>query len=255
MNQAATDIAGPADAADTAAVQQQACSRRESDRLGAVASDAAMRPGLRGSQHSTQAATQKSVDRSESYFTTMIQWPCAADATLDTATSAEGARAAQPASREVSQAHDHPALAQSDAWRYADQPPPTKGPPVQQQAQQGQPPATYGSGHIVKHNGTAHFGALHAADRASSSGCTFAGQARQVLLALEGKLQQHGCSKCDLMQVTAVLKDASGLMDFNGVWEAWLDPQHVPAMQLVLGACGNGVLVAVSGLFRLPAAS
>ncbi|KAK9823443.1 hypothetical protein WJX72_002808 [[Myrmecia] bisecta] len=112
--------------------------------------------------------------------------------------------------------------------------------------------AAYGAGHIQIHNGIAYFSALHAPDLASADAHTVGGQTRQVVRLLEAKLQQHGCSKEQLLTVTVTLKDMPGAEQaFGESWGSWTD---MPATHILVGACGKDVLVAISGAFCLPPA-
>ena len=62
---------------------------------------------------------------------------------------------------------------------------------------------------------------------------TVAEQTRQILDIIEGHLVQVGSSPQKLLMVQVWLADMTDFADFREVWNAWIDPDNVPALSVV----------------------
>lgn len=62
---------------------------------------------------------------------------------------------------------------------------------------------------------------------------TLAEQTRQILDIIERHLLEVGSSRQGLLMVQVWLADITGFPEFRNVWNAWIDPDNVPALSVV----------------------
>jgi enamine deaminase RidA (YjgF/YER057c/UK114 family) len=70
---------------------------------------------------------------------------------------------------------------------------------------------------------------LTAPDKAGA----LADQTRQILDIIEGHLLKTGSSRSRLLMVQVWLADITGFPEFRDAWNAWIDPDNVPALSVV----------------------
>ena len=64
------------------------------------------------------------------------------------------------------------------------------------------------------------------------------GQTKQTLAKIDRILAQAGSNKSKLLRVEVWLTDMDNFDSMNEVYQAWLDPEHVPARVCVESRCG-----------------
>ena len=58
-------------------------------------------------------------------------------------------------------------------------------------------------------------------------------QTREILVAIDRHLAMAGTSKSKLLSVSIWLADISTFAEMNEAWDAWVDPQNLPARATV----------------------
>lgn len=71
---------------------------------------------------------------------------------------------------------------------------------------------------------------------AADASASIAGQAKQILAQIDALLAEAGSDKSKLLFVQIWLADMSDYAAFNEVWDAWVDPQNLPARACVQSA-------------------
>jgi enamine deaminase RidA (YjgF/YER057c/UK114 family) len=85
---------------------------------------------------------------------------------------------------------------------------------------------------MAVHNGVAYLAGQVAADGSQD----VAGQARQVLAAIDALLARAGSDKSKILRAQIFLADLADFAAMNAVWEAWVVPGHTPPRATVEAA-------------------
>lgn len=64
-------------------------------------------------------------------------------------------------------------------------------------------------------------------------GASVAEQTKEVLATIDGYLAEVGSDKSKILQVQIWLSDMATFPEMNGVWDAWVHPEHKPARACV----------------------
>ena len=101
---------------------------------------------------------------------------------------------------------------------------------------------TKGGSAAVVHNGLIYVGGVVADDL----GQDMAGQTREITAKLDALLAANGSDKTRILNATVLLTDLAAKPAMNGVWNAWLGEDNLPARHAVM-VTGNeeGALVEI----------
>ncbi len=89
------------------------------------------------------------------------------------------------------------------------------------------------------HNGTVYL----AGQIANDTSLDIFGQTQQVLACIDNVLSLTGSSKSKLLSCTIYLADMALFSDMNRAWDAWVDPDHLPARATVQAQLANHALL------------
>ncbi|MFI0847737.1 RidA family protein [Mesorhizobium sp. IMUNJ 23232] len=89
--------------------------------------------------------------------------------------------------------------------------------------------------HAIRHGDTVYL----AGQVPEDLGGNVANQARQVLDRIDRLLSKFGTDKRRLLAATVYLREISALVEFNRVWEAWIDPAAKPTRTVVEARMGH----------------
>lgn len=94
---------------------------------------------------------------------------------------------------------------------------------------------------VVVHNKVAYLSGLTATDKTKG----IEDQTREVLVRIEGVLEEVGSDKTRLLTSTIWLADFADKDAMNEVWSKWLASGTAPARAALEGELGEGVLVEI----------